>query len=119
MSRQIVDDALEALLEATWIGKNGSIVEHSGRFDAVRQADVPTRALLSLGKMRAAARSKLIRAKLGMTLEEFSLAFRIPVGILASWENLQEEPTAAEYAFLLAIGRAPESIMRALSDEAA
>ena len=119
MSGQSLDDALEALIEASWIGLRGATDQQSGQFDMVRKAELPEHAASDMSKRRGAIRMKLIRGRLSMTQEEFAVAYHIPVDVIESWESLTVEQTQAEIAFLSVIQREPVLIKRALADEAA
>ena len=63
---------------------------------------------------RRAPRIKIIRRALGLTLEQFSDAYRIPVGTLRDWEQGRSEPDAPARAFLEVIAHEPEVTAKAL-----
>ena len=66
-------------------------------------------------RMKRVARSKIIRQALGLTQEEFSAQFRIPIGTLRDWEQGVCEPDAAAKAYLHVIARNPKAVVDALA----
>jgi putative transcriptional regulator len=65
-------------------------------------------------RMRRTPRIKIIRRALGLSQEEFSARFHIPVGTLRDWEQGRKEPDAAARAYLRVIGRNPAAVADAL-----
>ena len=57
---------------------------------------------------------KAIRAKLGMTQEQFAQQFGFPLGTLQNWERGHRRPEGAARAFLTVIDREPDAVRRAL-----
>jgi putative transcriptional regulator len=57
---------------------------------------------------------KVMRRALGLTQEEFSARFRIPLGTLRDWEQGKVEPDQAARAYLTVIARDPEAVRKAL-----
>lgn len=55
-----------------------------------------------------------LRERLGMTQEQFSLAYRIPLGILRDWEQGRKRPDATARAYLLVIEGDPQGVARTL-----
>ena len=72
-----------------------------------------------LAKMRRVPVVKRLRRKFGISQEEFSRRFRIPLGTLRDWEQHRAEPDQAAKAYLQVIDREPEAVERALSSVAA
>ena len=68
--------------------------------------------------MKRTPRAKLIRRALGLTQEEFSARFHIPLGTLRDWEQGAAEPDQAARAYLKVIAVDPEAVCRALRDAA-
>lgn len=66
-------------------------------------------------RMKRISQAKIIRRALGLTQDEFSVRFRIPLGTLRDWEQGAAEPDAAAKAYLTVIAREPETVQRALS----
>ena len=64
--------------------------------------------------MRRTPQIKIIRRALGLSQEELSARFHIPVGTLRDWEQGRKEPDAAAYAYLQVIGRNPSAVIEAL-----
>ena len=72
-----------------------------------------------LAKMRRVPMAKRLRRKFGISREEFSRRFRIPLGTLGDWEHHRAEPDPAMLAYLQVIEREPEAVERALGAVAA
>jgi putative transcriptional regulator len=66
-------------------------------------------------KMRRVPRSKTLRTALGLTQEEFSERYRIPLGTLRDWEQGRSEPDAPSRAYLKVIAANPEMVRLALA----
>lgn len=62
----------------------------------------------------AAIDVKAIRAKLGMTQEEFAGQFGFSVNTLRHWEQGLRQPEGPTRAYLLVIDRAPKAVQKAL-----
>lgn len=58
---------------------------------------------------------RAIRARLGMTQEEFAGRFGFSVNTLRHWEQGKRRPEGATRAYLLVIDRAPGVVQKALS----
>ena len=63
---------------------------------------------------RKAPRAKTLRRALGLTQEEFSARFHIPVGTLRDWEQGRAEPDQPARAYLKAIAGNPDAVQQAL-----
>ena len=59
-------------------------------------------------------RVRTLRRALGLTQEEFSARFHIPLGTLRDWEQGRTEPDQPARAFLKVIARDPDGVSRAL-----
>jgi putative transcriptional regulator len=57
---------------------------------------------------------RVMRRAMGLTQEDFSARFRIPLGTLRDWEQGKTEPDQAARAYLTVIAREPEAVRRAL-----
>lgn len=67
-----------------------------------------------LAKVRRVPRTKTLRRALGLTQEEFSARYHIPLGTLRDWEQGRTEPDQPARAYLMAIAGDPEGVLRAL-----
>ena len=92
------------------------------RIDAMTDEDIerqaaenPEAALIMAPAAIRAARVRHARRLSGLTQEEFSARFRIPLGTLRDWEQGRREPDAAALAYLRVIEREPEAVARALA----
>ena len=72
-----------------------------------------------LNAMRRVPRVKTIRRALGLTQEEFSARYHIPLGTLRDWEQGRSDPDQPSKAYLHAIATEPETIAKALSGRSA
>lgn len=73
---------------------------------------------LSAEELRAAPRRprvSVVRRALGLTQEEFSVRYQIPLGTLRDWEQGRSEPDAPARAYLKVIAADPEAAARALA----
>ena len=71
-----------------------------------------------MARMKPTAQVQILRRAFGLTQEEFSGRFRIPLGTLRDWEQGRKEPDAATRAYLVVIARDPEAVRRALEPAA-
>ena len=96
MSRRIADGILRGLEQALAIAngtaKKGTYVVH-----IPAEIDV-----------------KAIRARLGMTQQEFAVRFGFNINTLRYWEQGRRVPEGPTRAYLMVIGREPEAVQRAL-----
>jgi len=67
---------------------------------------------------RRVPRTKTLRRALGLTQEEFSARYHIPLGTLRDWEQGRCEPDQPARAFLTVIAHDPEGVRRALQARA-
>jgi putative transcriptional regulator len=77
-------------------------------------ADRPLSAA-DLRRMTRTAQVKVVRRALGLTQEEFSARYRIPLGTLRDWEQGRSDPDQPARAFLRVIAAEPVMTARALS----
>ena len=94
-------------------------------FDSLTEEEVIARAATDpdnrpltaadLARMKRRPRVYIVRRALRMTQEEFSEAYRIPIGTLRDWEQGRTEPDQANRAYLKVIAVAPDLVKRALA----
>lgn len=99
------------------------------RLDAMSDAEALANALadpdnppLTPEQLRAAPRMpqvKVVRRALGLTQEEFSRRYHIPLGTLRDWEQGRSEPDQPARAYLKVIAVDPEATARALRPKGA
>jgi len=63
---------------------------------------------------RRVPRVKTMRRALGLTQEEFSARYHVPLETLRDWEQGRTEPDQPTRAYLAVIARDPEGVRRAL-----
>ena len=67
-----------------------------------------------LKRMKRTPPAKIIRRALGLTQEEFSTRYRIPLGTLRDWEQGRATPDRPTQACLTVIARSPQGVQRVL-----
>jgi len=67
-----------------------------------------------LQRVKRIPRIKTLRRALGLTQEEFSACYHVPLGTLQDWEQGRTEPDRPARAYLRVIARDPEGVRRAL-----
>jgi putative transcriptional regulator len=67
-----------------------------------------------LKRMKRTPQAKIIRRALGLTQEEFSARYAIPLGTLRDWEQGRAEPDQPARAYLRVIANDPEGVCLAL-----
>ena len=70
-------------------------------------------------RLKRSPRVRIIRMALGMTQEEFSEGFGIPIGTLRDWEQGRRRPDQAVQSYLKVIGKHPDLVKRILSSSSA
>jgi putative transcriptional regulator len=65
-------------------------------------------------RLKRTPQVKVVRRALGLSQEEFSARFRIPLGTLRDWEQGRKDPDAAAKAYLAVIARDPAAVTAAL-----
>jgi putative transcriptional regulator len=65
-------------------------------------------------RLKRVPQVRVMRRAMGLTQEDFSARFRIPLGTLREWEQGKTEPDQAARAYLTVIARDPEAVRRAL-----
>lgn len=63
---------------------------------------------------RPTPRAKIIRRALGLTQEEFSARYHIPLGTLRDWEQGRAQPDQPNRAYLKVIANDPEGVRKSL-----
>ena len=71
-----------------------------------------------LKRMKRTPQVKIIRRALGLTQEEFSARYRIPLGTLRDWEQGRSEPDQPAKAYLRVIAAEPTATAKALGSAA-
>ncbi len=99
--------------------------EYWARLDAMTDDDIAAgilkdpiarpRTKEEIARARRISPAKFIRQKLGLSQDQFSETFRIPVGTLRDWEQHRREPDQAARAYLDVIAREPKAVQRALA----
>lgn len=86
--------------------------------DAVRAAkadpDAQPLTKKQMTSMKRVPQVKVLRRALGLTQEEFSIRFQIPLGTLRDWEQGRAEPDMPTRAYLKVIARDPDGVAKAL-----
>jgi putative transcriptional regulator len=95
------------------------------RFDAKTDAEVEADALSDpdaqplteeqLRRMKRGPNPRIVRARLGLTQEEFAKRFHLPLGTVRDWEQGKHEPDSAARVLLRLIDRDPAGVAKALA----
>lgn len=72
----------------------------------------------TLDGLRRVPRVKTLRRALGLTQEEFSSRYHIPLGTLRDWEQGRSEPDQPARAYLKVIASDPKAVEKALAHAA-
>jgi putative transcriptional regulator len=89
-----------------------SEAEHTAA--ALRDPDAQPLTAANMDRMRRTPQVRVVRRALGISQEEFSARFQIPLGTLRDWEQGRKEPDAAAKAYLKVIARDPSAVAEAL-----
>jgi putative transcriptional regulator len=76
--------------------------------------DAPPLTAADLKRMKRTPRIKVIRRALGLTQEEFSARYHIPLGTLRDWEQGRATPDQPTQSYFTVIAGSPEGVQRAL-----
>ena len=76
--------------------------------------DAPPLTSVDMARMKRTPQVRVIRRALGLTQQEFSARFRIPLGTLRRWELNRAAPNQPARAYLQVIARDPDGVARAL-----
>lgn len=96
-----------------------ALTDEEAEANALSDPDNPP---LTGQQLRSAARMpqvKVIRRALGLTQEEFSASYQIPLGTLRDWEQGRSEPDQPAKAYLKVIAVDPKGAAAALKKGAA
>ncbi len=77
--------------------------------------DAQSLAEADMDQLKQTPRLKIIRRALGLTQEEFSIRFQIPLGTLRDWEQGAAQPDQTARAYLKAIAGDADAVQQALS----
>jgi putative transcriptional regulator len=58
---------------------------------------------------------KVLRAKAGLTQQQFAALMQVELATLQNWEQGRREPTGPAKALLRAIGKNPKAVLKALA----
>jgi putative transcriptional regulator len=84
------------------------------RAAAKKDADALPLTKKQMASMKRTPPVKVLRRALGLTQEEFSARFQIPLGTLRDWEQGRAQPDLPTRAYLKVIARDPDLVRKAL-----
>lgn len=84
--------------------------------NALSDPDNPPMTEEQLNRMRRIPHPAKIRAKLGISREEFATRFGIPLNMLRDWEERPGWLNTAEMSYLYVIEQDPEGVAKALAN---
>ena len=79
---------------------------------SIATADFPPLTTKELARLRPVALVKAVRWGLGLSQEDFSKRYKIPLGTLRNWEQRRANPDQAAVAYLRAIAGEPVKIAK-------
>lgn len=82
---------------------------------ALGDPDAQPRTDADFKRMKQTSRAKIIRRALGLSQEEFSARYHIPIGTLRDWEQNRCEPDQAARAYLKVIASKPNIVKDVLT----
>lgn len=91
-----------------------SMTDEEAEANALSDPDNPPMTEEQIRSAPRMPRVKVIRRALGLTQEEFSARYRIPLGTLRDWEQGRSEPDQPARAYLKVIAVDPEGTAKAL-----
>jgi putative transcriptional regulator len=103
-------DGTEEILVDTPVAMSEADIEAVAAGDLDNQPITPEQE----GQLRPVPRVKTLRRALGLTQEEFSARYHIPLGTLRDWEQGRSQPDQPARAFLSVIARAPKEVAELL-----
>jgi putative transcriptional regulator len=104
------DGAEEVVPEAPISPMSETDIEASAAIDTDNPPMMPEQE----GQLRRIPRVKTLRRALGLTQEEFSARYHIPLGTLRDWEQGRSQPDQPARVFLSVIARAPKEVAELL-----
>jgi putative transcriptional regulator len=81
---------------------------------ALADPDARPLSSIELKRMKRTPQAKIIRRALGLTQEQFSVRYHIPLGTLRDWEQGRARPDRPTQAYLSVIARSPQTVQQAL-----
>jgi putative transcriptional regulator len=82
---------------------------------ALEDPDNPPMTPERKARRKRVAQVKVMRRALGLSQEEFSARFRIPLVTIRDWEQGKSEPDPTARAYLTVIAHDPDAVCRALA----
>jgi putative transcriptional regulator len=83
---------------------------------AMADPDARPMAPEEMAKAKRVPRVRTLRRALGLTQEEFSARYRIPLATLRDWEQGRTEPDQPARAYLKAIASNPDGVWKSLNE---
>lgn len=103
----------EALQKTDWAAVDAQTDEDIAR----HVASDPDAAPILNEAETAAAITRSVRKRLGLSQAEFAARYHVPIGTLRDWEQNRKQPDAPALAYLHVIAREPDIVARALAGE--
>ncbi len=101
----------QTLQETDWAAVDAQTDEDIARHVA---SDPDAAPILSEAET-AAAITRSVRKRLGLSQAEFAARYHVPIGTLRDWEQNRKQPAAPALAYLHVIAREPDMVARALA----
>ena len=100
----------QALRETDWAAQDAKTDDDIAREVAAN----PDAAPILTDAQTAAAITRTVRHRLGLSQAAFAARYHVPVGTLRDWEQNRKQPDAPALAYLRVIAREPEMVAKAL-----
>jgi putative transcriptional regulator len=110
---EVLDDGTERPFPATPIRP---MTEEAVASAALADPDARPTAPEEGASSRQVPRVKTLRRALGLTQEDFSARYQIPIGTLRDWEQGRSMPDQPARAYLKVISSDPEGVWRSLQE---
>ena len=110
----VPDGTTRALEDRTDWQRLEAMTEEEIEANAKEDPDNPPLYREELARMLPIPNPRTIRRRMGLTQEQFSTSFHIPLGTLRDWEQGAREPDSAARTLLRVIDKNPDAVLQAL-----
>ena len=114
IERVMTDGTTRPLASRTDWRRLAAMTDEEIEANARADLDNPPLSADELARMRPVPNPKRIRRRLGLTQEQFSARFHVPLGTLRDWDQGVREPDSAARTLLRVIDKNPEAVIQAL-----
>ncbi len=112
--QELDDGTTRSLVDRTDWARVAAMTEEEVEANALSDPDNPPWMEEELQRLKPVPNTKVIRARLHLTQEQFALRFHLPLGTVRDWELGRREPDTAAKNFLRVIEHDPQTVIEAL-----